>query len=73
MAAQRWRVSRAALYGAALGAFLRLVGIIPATPEPPGIVLHWAYVAGQCIATALVLAILFLIVAIIRNLIVRAT
>jgi hypothetical protein len=70
-AASHWRISRAALYGAALGALFRFIGIIPGIPEPPGITLHGAYLVGQSIAAGVISAALFSLVAIARNFIAR--
>ena len=70
MAASRWRISRAALYGFAAGLLFKAAGLFPATPEPPGIVVHWAYVAGEWTGYAVVVAFIFSVIAVIRNLIV---
>jgi hypothetical protein len=59
------------MYGGAFGAFARLAGIYPTSPEPPTVVLHWAYTAGQCAAAALIFAVIFSIGAIVHNLIIR--
>jgi hypothetical protein len=69
MAASRWRISRAALYGFAAGLLFKAAGLFPTTPEPPGIILHWAYTAGEWTGYAVVVAIIFSIAAVIRNLI----
>jgi len=55
------------MYGAAFGAFARLAGLFPASPEPPTVVVHWAYTAGQCGAAALIFAVIFSVAAIVRN------
>ena len=68
--ASRWRIHRAALYGFAAGLIFKAAGLFPQTPEPPGIVLHWAYVAGEWAGYAVVVACIFSIAAVIRNLIV---
>jgi hypothetical protein len=44
-------------------------GLFPASQEPPGIVVHWAYVAGVWAGYAVVVALMFSVVAVIRNLI----
>jgi hypothetical protein len=69
MAASRWRISRAALYGFAAGLIFKAAGLFPATPEPPGIVVHWAYVVGEWAGYAVVVALMFSVTAVIRNLI----
>jgi hypothetical protein len=71
MAASRWRISRAALYGFAAGLLFKAAGLIPQNPEPPRIVVHWAYVTGEWTASAMIAAFTFSIIAVIRNLIVR--
>jgi hypothetical protein len=71
MAASRWRISRAALYGFAAGLLFKAVGLIPQNPEPPGIVVHWAYVTGEWTASAMIAVFTFSIIAVIRNLTVR--
>jgi H+/gluconate symporter-like permease len=71
MAASRWRISRAAIYGAAAGLLYKAVGLIPPNPEPPGIVVHWAYVTGEWAASAMIAALAFSLIAVIRNLVVR--
>ena len=70
-AASHWRISRAALYGFALGALFRLIGIIPGIPEPPDITLHGAYLVGQSIAAGVMSAVLFSLAAMARNFIAR--
>jgi hypothetical protein len=65
----RWRISRAALYGFAAGLVFKAAGLFPTTQEPPGIVVHWAYMAGEWAGYAVVVAIIFSIAAVIRNLI----
>jgi hypothetical protein len=70
MAASRWRISRTALYGFAVGLLFKAAGLIPPNPEPPGIVVHWAYVTGEWAASAMIAALTFSIIAAIRNLIV---
>ncbi len=71
MAASGWRISRAALYGFAAGLLYKAAGLFPPTQEPPGIVVHWAYVTGVWAGSALIVAVTFSIIAVIRNLIVR--
>ena len=71
MAASRWRISRAAIYGSAAGLLYKAVGLIPPNPEPPGIVVHWAYVTGEWAASAMIAALTFSLIAVIRNLVVR--
>jgi hypothetical protein len=68
--ASRWRISRAALYGFAAGLLFKAAGLFPATQEPPGIVMHWAYLAGEWSGYAVVVAVIFSIVAVIHNLVV---
>jgi hypothetical protein len=68
-AKSRWRISRAALYGFVAGLIFKAAGLFPQTPEPPGIVVHWAYVAGEWASYAVVVTIIFSIAAVIRNLI----
>jgi hypothetical protein len=67
--ASRWRISRAALYGFAAGLVFKFAGLFPATQEPPDIVAHWAYMAGEWAGYAVVVAAIFSIAAVIRNLI----
>jgi hypothetical protein len=71
IAASRWRISRAAIYGFAAGLLFKAAGLIPSNPEPPGIVVHWAYLTGEWTASAMIAALTFSIIAVIRNLIVR--
>jgi hypothetical protein len=71
MAASRWRISRAALYGITAGLLYKAAGLFPPTQEPPRIVVHWAYVTGVWAGSALIAAVTFSIIAVIRNLIVR--
>jgi hypothetical protein len=47
----------------------KAAGLFPQTPEPPGIVAHWAYAAGEWTGYAVVVAIIFSIATVIRNLI----
>jgi hypothetical protein len=65
----RWRISRAALYGFAAGLLFKAAGLFPASPEPPGVVVHSAYMAGEWAGYAVVVAIIFSIATVIRNLI----
>ena len=67
--ASRWRIHRAALYGFAAGLVFKAAGLFPVSPEPPGIVFHWAYVTGEWISYAVVVAVIFSIATVIRNLI----
>ena len=71
--ASRWRIHRAALYGFAAGLIFKAAGLFPQTQEPPGIVLHWAYAAGEWAGYAVVVACIFSIAAVVRNLIVVRT
>jgi hypothetical protein len=69
VASSRWRISRAALYGFVAGLIFKAAGLFPVTQEPPDVVLHWAYAAGEWASYAVVVAIFFSIAAVIRNLI----
>ncbi len=68
-AKSRWRIHRAALYGFAAGLIFKAAGLFPETPEPPGVVFHWAHVTGEWTSYAVVVAIIFSIATVIRNLI----
>jgi hypothetical protein len=65
----RWRISRAALLGFGAGLLFKAAGFIPPNQEPPGVVFHWAHLTGEWGATAIIVAVMFSIVAVIRNLI----
>ena len=67
--ASRWRINRAALLGFAAGLVFKAAGLFPVTQEPPEIVAHWAYAAGEWTGYAVVVAIIFSIATVIRNLI----
>jgi hypothetical protein len=67
--ASRWRIHRAALIGFAAGLAFKAAGLFPVTPEPPGVVFHELRVVGEWASYAVVVAIIFSIAAVIRNLI----
>jgi hypothetical protein len=63
----RWRISRAVLYGLLCGAIFSLLGQMNSPGVPAGFV-YWAYVAGEWTGAPIIGAIVFAVVAAIRNL-----
>jgi hypothetical protein len=69
---KRWRLGRAAIYGALAGLALTVVGVMGAPPEPPhSEAEHVFYVAGQWLGLPISSALLFLVGAATRNLLPR--
>jgi len=70
---KRWRLGRAALYGAITGAVLTLLGLFGAPPDPlpNDPVAHWYFMAGRWAGFTIICTLLFLVIAAIRNLLNR--
>jgi Na+/proline symporter len=60
---ERWRLSRAALYGLLTGFLVALIGH---RPTPPGFI-PWAYQLGTWTGLPIVCAIIFTLVALVHN------
>jgi hypothetical protein len=67
--ASRWRIHRAALLGFAAGLVFKAAGLFPVTPEPPDVVYHSLYTGAEWASYAVVVAVIFSIATVIRNLI----
>jgi hypothetical protein len=69
---KKWRLGRAALFGAIAGLALTVVGVIGAPPEPPHSgTEHVFYLAGQWLGLPITCTLLFLVGAATRNLLPR--
>ena len=70
---KKWRLSRAAIYGAITGVALTAIGLLGASPDPQhdDPVAHWYFVVGQLTGLTIFFALLFLSIAAARNLVGR--
>ena len=70
---ETWRTGRAALYGAIVGFIFTLIGLPFAPPDPQQSdpIAHQYFLLGQWIGPAVFFALLFLVIAVVRNFIAR--